>query len=69
MSLVEPFKALVEVNVIDMIVVAFREHELMFPWWELEFRESGMGQIVVSHRMCLILQRTKYDSPKKLTSC
>jgi hypothetical protein len=31
MSLVEPFKALVEVNVIDVIVVAFREHESMFP--------------------------------------
>jgi hypothetical protein len=54
MSLVKPFKALVEVKVIDMIVVTFREHELMFPWWEFEFRESGAGQIVVSHRMCFL---------------
>jgi hypothetical protein len=54
MSSVEPFKALVKINVINMVVVAFREHKLVFSWWEFELGESGAGWVVVSHRILLI---------------
>lgn len=46
-SSVEPFKALVEVNIIEMIVVAFCEHQLMFSWWETELCESAVNDGVL----------------------
>lgn len=40
MSSLKPVEALVEVNVVNMIIVAFRKQQLMFPWRKLELSES-----------------------------
>lgn len=45
MSPVKPFKTFVEVNAIDIIVVAFCGYQLMFSWWETDLCESGAGWV------------------------
>jgi len=32
MSSLKPLETLVEINVVNMIIVAFREHQLLFSW-------------------------------------